>query len=125
MRISYWSSDVCSSDLMTPSAVSKLITRLEARLGARLLNRSTRQFQITPEGCAYYERATRILADLEEAERAGGIGEKPVGRVRITTSSSYFNHVLAPLLPGFLELYPDITPDIVKKNAVVNLLPGR
>src|SRR3546814_10411874 len=73
---------------MTPSAVSKLITRLEARLGARLLNRSTRQFQITPEGCAYYERATRILADLEEDERAVGIGEKPVGRGRINTSSS-------------------------------------
>ena len=50
---------------MTPSAVSKLIARLESRLGARLLNRSTRQLQITPEGCAFYERATRILADLE------------------------------------------------------------
>jgi DNA-binding transcriptional LysR family regulator len=110
---------------MTPSAVSKLITRLEARLGARLLNRSTRQFQITPEGCAYYERATRILADLEEAERAVGVGEKPVGRVRVSTSSSYFNHVLAPLLPGFLELYPGITLDIVKTDAVVDLLAER
>ncbi len=54
---------------MTPSAVSKLITRLEQRLGTRLLNRSTRQLQLTPEGCAFYERGVRILADLEEAER--------------------------------------------------------
>ncbi|MBA5102295.1 LysR family transcriptional regulator, partial [Pseudomonas aeruginosa] len=54
---------------MTPSAVSKLITRLEQRLGTRLLNRSTRQLQLTPEGCTFYERGVRILADLEEAER--------------------------------------------------------
>ena len=50
---------------MTPSAVSKLITRLEQRLGTRLLNRSTRKLQLTPEGCAFYERGVRILADLE------------------------------------------------------------
>lgn len=49
---------------MTPSAVSKLVARLEARLGARLVSRSTRRFQLTPEGCAFYERATRILADM-------------------------------------------------------------
>ena len=54
---------------MTPSAVSKLIARLETRLGTRLVNRSTRKLQLTPEGCAFYERATRILADLDEAER--------------------------------------------------------
>ena len=107
---------------MTPSAVSKLITRLESRLGARLLNRSTRQFQITPEGCAFYERATRILADLEEAERAAGVGEQPVGRVRINTSASYATHILAPLLPQFLALYPGITLDIVQTDAVVDLL---
>ncbi len=53
---------------MTPSAVSELITRLEQRLGTRLLNRSTRQLQLTPEGCTFYERGVRILADLEEAE---------------------------------------------------------
>jgi DNA-binding transcriptional LysR family regulator len=107
---------------MTPSAVSKLITRLEARLGARLLNRSTRQLQITPEGCAFYERATRILADLDEAERAAGAGEQPVGRVRINTSASYATHILAPLLPQFLALHPGVTLDIVQTDAVVDLL---
>ena len=54
---------------MTPSAVSKLVARLEQRLGTRLLQRSTRQLQLTPEGCAFYERGLRVLADLEEAER--------------------------------------------------------
>src|SRR5690606_14942561 len=110
---------------MTPSAVSKLIARLEARLGARLLNRSTRQLQLTPEGCAFYERATRILADLEDAERAVGVGEQAVGRVRINTSASYFNHVLAPVLPQFIALYPGVSLDIVQTDAVVDLLAER
>ncbi|MPL86108.1 HTH-type transcriptional regulator DmlR [bioreactor metagenome] len=110
---------------MTPSAVSKLIARLEARLGTRLLNRSTRQLQLTPEGCAFYERATRILADIEDAERAAGIGEQAMGRVRINTSASYFNHILAPVLPAFLALHPAITLDIVQTDAVVDLLAER
>ncbi|MGN6142035.1 MAG: LysR family transcriptional regulator [Mesorhizobium sp.] len=110
---------------MTPSAVSKLIARLEARLGARLLNRSTRQLQLTPEGCAFYERATRILADLEDAERVTSIGEQAVGRVRVNTSASYFNHVLAPVLPDFLALHPGVTLDIVQTDAVVDLLAER
>lgn len=110
---------------MTPSAVSKLISRLEARLGARLLNRSTRQLQLTPEGCSFYERATRILADMEEAERVAGIGERAVGRVRINTSASYFNHILAPALPEFLALNPAVTLDITQTDAVVDLLAER
>lgn len=110
---------------MTPSAVSKLIARLEARLGARLLNRSTRQLQLTPEGCAFYERAARILADLEDAERIASVGEEAVGRVRVNTSASYFNHILAPALPKFLALYPRVTLDIVKTDAVVDLLAER
>lgn len=110
---------------MTPSAVSKLVARLEARLGARLLNRSTRQFQLTPEGCEFYQRANRILADLEEAERQAGAGEKPAGPVRINTSASYANHILTPLLPTFLTLHPDITLDIIQTDAVVDLLAER
>ena len=107
---------------MTPSAVSKLIARLEARLGARLLNRSTRQFQLTPEGRTFYESATRIIADLEDAERIAGVGEPAAGRVRINTSASYLNHVLAPALPAFLARYPNVTLDIVQTDAVVDLL---
>lgn len=118
-------STAARAENMTPSAVSKLISRLEARLGARLLNRSTRQLQLTPEGCSFYERATRILADMADAERMAGGGEQAVGRVRISTSASYFNHVLAPVLPAFLALHPGVTLDIVRSDTVVDLLAER
>jgi DNA-binding transcriptional LysR family regulator len=110
---------------MTPSAVSKLIARLEARLGTRLINRSTRKFLLTAEGCAFYERATRILADLEDAERGASSGERPVGRIRLNTSASYATHVLAPVLPAFLDLYPGVSLDIVQTDAVIDLLAER
>lgn len=110
---------------MTPSAVSKLVTRLETRLGTRLVNRSTRAFQLTPEGCAFYERATRILADIEDAERNAGAGEQPVGRIRLNTSASYATHILAPILPQFLERCPGVTLDLVQTDQIVDLLAVR
>lgn len=110
---------------MTPSAVSKLIARLEGRLGARLISRSTRRFQLTPEGCAFYERATRILADMEDAERNVGAGERPVGRIHLNTSASYVTHVLAPILPEFFDRYPGVALDIVQTDAVIDLLSER
>lgn len=110
---------------MTPSAVSKLIARLEARLGARLVNRSTRKLQLTPEGCTFYERSTRILADLEEAERTASTGERPTGRIRLNTSASFGTHILAPLVPEFLARHPGVTLDIVQTDAVIDLLEER
>ena len=71
---------------MTPSAVSKLVARLEQRLGTRLLQRSTRQLQLTPEGCAFYERGLRVLADLEEAERCASAHAEPRGRLRVNST---------------------------------------
>ncbi|WP_073625690.1 LysR family transcriptional regulator [Pseudoxanthobacter soli] len=110
---------------MTPSAVSKLVSRLEARLGVRLVNRSTRAFQLTPEGCGFYERATHILADIADAERSAGAGEQPVGRIRLNTSASYATHVLAPIMPAFLERHPGVTLDLVQTDMVVDLLAER
>ena len=110
---------------MTPSAVSKLIARLEARLGVRLLNRSTRKLQLTAEGAMFYERSTRILADLDEAERTAGVGEQSVGRIRLNTSASFGTHILAPLVAAFLERYPGISLDIVQTDAVIDLLDER
>ena len=110
---------------MTQSAVSKLISRLETRLGARLFNRSTRRLDLTPEGCVFYERAAAILSDMEDAESLAGRGEQPVGRIRLNTSASYAVHVLEPLVPVFLALYPDVTLDIVQTDRVIDLLEER
>ena len=110
---------------MTPSAVSKLVSRLEQRLGARLLNRSTRQLQLTAEGCGLYERGVQVLAALDEAERCAGVQDTPRGRVRINANVPFGHHFLLPLAPAFLARYPDITLDIVLTDAVVDILEQR
>ncbi|MBB3655418.1 DNA-binding transcriptional LysR family regulator [Rhizobium sp. BK650] len=110
---------------MTPSAVSKLVARLERRLGARLVNRSTRKLQLTPEGCAFYERSVAILTNIAEAERFASAGEQAAGRISINTSGSFGNHVLAPLIPAFMAVHPDITLDITHTDKVVDLLEER
>ncbi|MCH7382618.1 LysR family transcriptional regulator [Acinetobacter dispersus] len=110
---------------MTPSAVSKLVARLEKRLGTRLLNRSTRQLQLTPEGCAFYERGIRILADLEEAERCASEHSTPKGRLRVNANVPFGHYFLLPLIPEFLQLQPDITLDLVLSDEVIDILEQR
>ncbi len=110
---------------MTPSAVSKLVARLEQRLGTRLVNRSTRQLQLTPEGCAFYERGVRILADLEEAERCASEHSAPRGRLRVNANVPFGHHFLLPLAPRFLERHPDVTLDIVLTDEVIDILEQR
>jgi DNA-binding transcriptional LysR family regulator len=110
---------------MTPSAVSKLVARLEARLGVRLINRSTRKLQLTPEGTAYYDRAVRILDDINTAEREAAIGAIPRGRVRINTSVPFGLHRLLPLLPAFLAQHPEVSIDVSLTDTVVDLMEER
>ena len=110
---------------MTPSAVSKLVARLEQRLGTRLVNRSTRQLQLTPEGCAFYERGVRILADLEEAERCASEHTAPRGRLRVNANVPFGHRFLLPLAPEFLARHPDVTLDIVLTDEVIDILEQR
>lgn len=110
---------------MSPSAVSKLIARLETRLGVRLINRSTRKLQLTPEGTAYYDRAIRILDDINTAEREAAVGATPRGRVRVNTSVPFGLHWLLPLLPGFLKRYPGVNVDVALTDIVVDLMEER
>ncbi|MDB5632573.1 MAG: LysR family transcriptional regulator [Tardiphaga sp.] len=110
---------------MTPSAVSKLVARLEARLGVRLISRSTRKLQLTPEGTAYYDRSIRILDDINTAEHEAAIGATPRGRVRVNTSVPFGLHWLLPLLPGFLKLHPGVSIDVSLTDTVVDLLEER
>lgn len=110
---------------MTPSAVSKLIARLEKRLGVRLLNRSTRQFQLTSEGCQFYEQGLQILSELDELEQSVTANHTPKGRIRIHTSLSYWTHFLLPCISLFNQRYPQIELEAHLSDEVINLVEQR
>jgi DNA-binding transcriptional LysR family regulator len=110
---------------MTPSAVSKLVTRLEARLGARLINRSTRKLQLTAEGQAFHQRCVTILSDIAEAECEAAAGKAPRGRVRVNANVAFGNQVLLPLVPAFLAEHPELSIDLVFTDHVVDLIEER
>lgn len=110
---------------MTPSAVSKLIARLEKRLGVRLLNRSTRQFQLTSEGCQFYEQGLQILSELDELEQSVTANHSPKGRIRIHTSFSYWTHFLLPCISLFNQRYPQIELEAHLSDEVINLVEQR
>lgn len=107
---------------LSPSAVSKLITRLEERLGVLLFERSTRQLAITGEGGGFYDSCVRILNDIEEAENnAVGSSATPSGVLRINTSVPFGTHQLLPIISDFNLLYPNITLDLSLTDALVDL----
>ncbi len=110
---------------MTPSAISKLVARLEARLGVRLLQRSTRKLELTAEGAAFFERSQRVLAELDEAERFVAAGAAPRGRVRVNCSIPLGQLLLMPALPAFLARYPEVTVDVELTDRVVDLVDER
>lgn len=107
---------------MTPSAVSKIVARLENRLGVRLLQRSTRRIGLTPEGGTYAEAARRILADLDEAELSIQPGAEPRGRLRVSLPIAFASRAVVPVLPAFLARYPAIELELTCTDVVVDLL---
>jgi DNA-binding transcriptional LysR family regulator len=110
---------------MTPSAISKLVARLERRLGARLINRSTRKLLLTSEGQAFLERAHRVLADLDEAERAVTAGAVPRGLVRVNCNVPFGLHRLLPLVSRFTAAHPEVRLDIALTDRVIDLMDER
>ncbi|MCM2443043.1 LysR family transcriptional regulator [Agrobacterium vitis] len=106
---------------ITPSAVSKLIARLEARLGTRLLVRTTRAVTLTQEGEAYHHAALRILQELNEAdqEAAGGAVR---GRLRINTTIPFGTMFVAPAIPEFVSRNPDLIVDLSFTDGIVDLV---
>jgi DNA-binding transcriptional LysR family regulator len=98
---------------LTPSAMSKQLARLEARLGVRLLTRTTRRIALTPEGETYLARARDILSLIEAAEQDVTAGRgRPSGLLRVNTGTAFARHRLIPLLPAFFARYPAITLDL-------------
>ena len=108
---------------LTPSAVSRLVSRLENRLGVRLLHRTTRRLTLTSEGEVYFARARQILADIEEVEaevrRSRGA---PRGRLHVNTSNAFGVHQLVPALPEFVTRYPEIQVELSIADRVVDLV---
>ena len=97
---------------MSTTMVSNHIQALEERLGARLLNRTTRKVSLTEVGRAYYERSVRILADIEQADDiAGALQSTPRGTLRVHTQT-HIVQFLSPVVAEFLASYPDVKIDL-------------
>jgi DNA-binding transcriptional LysR family regulator len=108
---------------ISKSAVSKHVSSLESRLGARLLNRTTRRVSPTEIGLAYYDRARRVLNDAGEADAlVTAMQSAPSGTLRVSIATDFgVNHV-SPILGEFLHNYPDITVNMVLNNRYVELI---
>ncbi len=108
---------------LTPSAVSKLVSRLEDRLGARLLERSTRRLALTPEGEMFFARAKRIVGEIEEAEEeVTRMRGAPRGRLHINSGTAFGLHQLTPALADFLARYPEIDVELSITDRLVDLI---
>ena len=108
---------------VTPSALSQTMRQLEQRLGARLLQRSTRKVGLTEAGRLFLERIGPALAEIDGAvEALRQHGDHPAGTLRITASHSLLDQLLAPMLADFLRAYPDITLDLIADNALTDLV---
>jgi len=108
---------------VTPSAVSKLVTRLERRLGVRLLQRSTRHLALTAEGEVYFERVQRIVGEIADAESdVMRFGKQPRGRVRLSLGTAFATYALVPALPEFMARYPEITLDLVVSEYALDMV---
>lgn len=108
---------------LTPSAISKLISRLEDRLGVTLFLRSTRSLQLTPEGQVFYDRVRKIVMEIEQSEREITSSAAAVsGVLRINSNIPFARTYLLPALPGFLEKFPGISLDVVQTDLPVDLI---
>jgi DNA-binding transcriptional LysR family regulator len=108
---------------MTPSAVSKMIGRLEDRLGVRLLSRTTRKLSLTEEGRVFYQRITPILAEVEEAEETVSLSTAEArGVLKINASTAFGQYQIVPLIPAMLEKYPSLQVELTMTDSIVNLV---
>ena len=109
---------------MPKSTVSRKISELETRVGARLLQRTTRSVSLTDVGRAYYEHCARIVAELEEAEQVvSHMQATPRGMLRITTPVTF--SVLSPVLADYLRLYPEVQVEVYAEQRRVDLVEER
>src|SRR4051794_35497250 len=108
---------------LSASGVTRLIAALEERVGARLLQRTTRSVMLTDVGTRYLERARRILADVEEAE-ASAQAERtaPSGRLVVSAPNGFGRLHVAPLFSTYLKRYPEVSGELRLSDRMVNLV---
>ena len=108
------------------SAVSKHVSKLEARLGARLLNRSTRKLSLTEAGHSAYAHCARIVSEVEASELSVQrfVGQAR-GTLRVSAPSAFGRMHVVPILPEYLQLHPDVSIDLTLSDQLVNLVEGR
>src|SRR5262245_41222665 len=108
---------------LSPSAVTRLIAALEERLGARLLQRTTRSVTLTDAGTRYLERARRILADVEEAELAAeGERTRPSGRLVVSAPVGFGRLHVSPVMAAYLQRYPEVSAELRLEDRLINLV---
>jgi DNA-binding transcriptional LysR family regulator len=108
---------------LSPSGVTRLVAALEERLGARLLQRTTRSVTLTDVGARYLERARRILADVEEAEgSAEGERNRPSGRLVVSVPVGFGRLHVSPLMSAYLTRYPEVSAELRLEDRTINLV---
>jgi DNA-binding transcriptional LysR family regulator len=108
---------------MSPAAVSLHVQALEERLGARLINRTTRRLSLTEVGKVFHDRTVALLAELEEAERlAGELHTTPRGLLRVNVTPSFGDVHLAAAAVDFMELYPEISVELIATSRFIDLV---
>ena len=108
---------------MSPPSVTRAVSELEARLGARLLHRTTRSVRLTDAGQRYLADCRRILSDVDEADRqAAGIHAAPRGMVSVSATAMFGRTILLPILLDLLDRYPDISVTTLFVNRTVHLV---
>ena len=108
---------------LSKSAISKQVSALEARLGARLLNRTTRRVTPTEIGLLYYDRVRQVLADATAADQLVSAHQaSPRGQLRLSAPVSFGNCHLSPVIADFLKAHPDVSIDLVLDDRVVDLI---
>jgi LysR family transcriptional regulator for bpeEF and oprC len=105
------------------ATASKLVQELERQLGVRLLQRTTRRVSLSPDGAAYYERASRLISELDDMNAStAGSSSHPRGRLRVDVGSSLANRLLIPTLAGFHDQYPHLRLDLGVSDRPVDLI---
>ena len=111
---------------LTPSAVSRTLSRLEEKLATTLLNRTTRRMELTEEGRFFFDNAKEILQQMEALEERLALRQqKPAGRLRINAASPFMLHAVVPHIGDFRALYPDIQLELNTNDQIIDLLEHR